>query len=79
MKNLLKSEIYWSVNSIQDPYVTENWLKSQTFRLKKKKGRNQTCVWEAQNALPKRTLRVSLVKLSEIGFFEKVGFLKSTV
>ena len=79
MKKLLKSEIYWPVNSIQDPYVAENWLKSQTFRLKKKKGRNQTCVWEAQNALPKRTLRVSLVKLFEIDFFEKVGFLKSTL
>ena len=40
MKKLLKNEICGSGNSVQDPYVAENWLKSQTFRLKKKKGRN---------------------------------------
>ena len=39
MKKLLKSEICGFVNSARDPYVVENWLKSQTFRLKKK-GRN---------------------------------------
>ena len=37
MKKLLKSKIYWSVNNIQDLYVAENWLKSQTFQLKKKR------------------------------------------
>ena len=37
MKKLLKSEICESVNSVWDPHVAENWLKSQTFRLKKKK------------------------------------------
>ena len=36
MKKLLKSEICGSMNSVRDPYVAENWLKSQTFRLKKK-------------------------------------------
>ena len=37
MKKLLKSKICGSVNSARDPRVAENWLKSQTFRLKKKK------------------------------------------
>ena len=37
MKKLLKSEIRESVNSARDSHVAENWLKSQTFRLKKKK------------------------------------------
>ena len=37
MKKLLKSEICESVNSVWDPHVAENWLKSQTFRQKKKK------------------------------------------
>ena len=37
MKKLLKSIICGSVNSARDPRVAENWLKSQTFRLKKKK------------------------------------------
>ena len=57
MKKLLKSEIRGSVNSTRDLHVTENWLKSQIFRLKKKKKRGQKRkrVWEAQNALPKRT------------------------
>ena len=36
MKKLLKSEICGSMNSVRDPYVAENWLKSLTFRLKKK-------------------------------------------
>ena len=49
MKKLLKSEICESMNSAQDPHVTENWLKSQKFLLKKKKGaETQTCVWEAR-------------------------------
>ena len=39
MKKLLKSEICGSMNSARDPHVAENWLKSQTFQLKKK-GRN---------------------------------------
>ena len=42
MKKLLKSEICGSVNSARDPHVTENWLKSQTFRLKKKKTKTET-------------------------------------
>ena len=37
MKKLLKIEICGSVNSAQNPHVAKNWLKSQTFRLKKKK------------------------------------------
>ena len=37
MKKLLKSEICGSVNNIRDAHVAENWLKGQTFRLKKKK------------------------------------------
>ena len=37
MKKLLKSEICGSMNSARDSHVAENWLKSQTFRLKKKK------------------------------------------
>ena len=37
MKKLLKSEICGSMNNARDPHMTENWLKSQTFRLKKKK------------------------------------------
>ena len=47
-----------SINSAQNPHVSENWLKNQTFRLKKKKLQRQKCkhVWEAQNALPKRIL-----------------------
>ena len=41
MKKLLKSEICGSVNSARDSHMVENWLKSQTFWLKKKKrGRN---------------------------------------
>ena len=36
MKKLLQSIICGSVNSARDPHVAENWLKSQTFRLKKK-------------------------------------------
>ena len=41
MKKLLKSEICGSMNNARDPHMAENWLKSQTFRLKKKKkGRN---------------------------------------
>ena len=52
MKKLLKSEICRSGNSAWDPHVAENWLKGQTFRLKKKKAETQTCVWEAQNTLP---------------------------
>ena len=39
MKKLLKSEICGSMNSARDQHVAENWLKSQTFQLKKK-GRN---------------------------------------
>ena len=36
--------------------------KSQTFWLKKKKkeAKTQTCIWEAQNALPKRILNTKL-------------------
>ena len=57
MKKLLKSEICGSMNNARDPHMAENWLKSQTFRLKKKKkGEMQTCIWDAQNVLPKRTL-----------------------
>ena len=37
MKKLLKSEICGSVNITRDAHVAENWLKGQTFRLKKKK------------------------------------------
>ena len=37
MKKLVKSEIYGSVNSTRDPHMTENLLKSQTFRQRKKK------------------------------------------
>ena len=51
MKKLLKNEICGFVNSARDSYVVENWLKSQTFRLKKKRGEMQTCVWEARFAL----------------------------
>ena len=41
MKKLLKSEICGYMNNARDPHMAENWLKSQTFRLnKKKKGRN---------------------------------------
>ena len=36
--------------------MTKNWLKSQTFLLKKNQRQERKCVWEAQNALPKRTL-----------------------
>ena len=67
MKKLLKSEICGSVNSTQDPHVAENQLKSQAFRLKKKKKRKKKGmqkrkrVWEAQNALPKRTLSQELI------------------
>ena len=49
-----------AVNSTWDPYLAENGLKSQTFQLKKKKKKEvetQACVWEAQTALPKRTLK----------------------
>ena len=60
MKKLLKSEICGSVNSARDSHMGENWLKSQTFWLKKKKeGETQTCVWEAQNVLPKCTLKLN--------------------
>ena len=61
MKKLLKSEICGSVNSARDSHMVENWLKSQTFWLKKKKkeGETQTCVWEAQNVLPKCTLKLN--------------------
>ena len=49
MKKLLKNKIYGSVNSARDLHVTENWLKSKKFRLKKKKkAATQTCVWEAR-------------------------------
>ena len=41
MKKLLKSEICGSVNRAWDPHVAENWLKSQTFRLKKKHKRKR--------------------------------------
>ena len=63
MKKLLKSEICGSVNSTQDPHVAENQLKSQAFRLKKKKKgmQKRKRVWEAQNALPKRTLSQELI------------------
>ena len=37
MKKLLKSEICRSVNSALNPHMVVNGLKSQTFRLKKKK------------------------------------------
>ena len=37
MKKLLKSEICGSMNSARNPHIAENWLKSQTFRLKKKR------------------------------------------
>ena len=52
MKKLLKSKICGSLNSTRDPHVAENWLKSQTFWLKKKKKQRQKRkrVWEAQNA-----------------------------
>ena len=40
MKKLRKSEICGFVNSARDPDVAENWLKSQTFWLLKKKGKN---------------------------------------
>ena len=68
MKKLLKSEIYGSVNSAWDPHVAENWLKSQTFLLKKKKkkAKTQTCVWETQNALPKRTLTKYTHKITSL-------------
>ena len=49
-----------AVNRTWDPYLAENGLKSQTFQLKKKKMKEvetQACVWEAQNALPKHTLK----------------------
>ena len=62
MKKLLKNEICGSINSTQDPQVAENQLKSQAFRLKKKKKKKgmqkRKRVWEAQNALPKRTRSV---------------------
>ena len=41
MKKLLKSEIYGSMNSARDSHMVENWLKSQTFWLKKKKKREK--------------------------------------
>ena len=44
MKKLLKSEICGSVNSALDLHVAENWLKSQTFRFKKKKKRRNVNV-----------------------------------
>ena len=59
MKKLVKSEIYGSVNSTWDPHMTENLLKSQTFRQRKKKKKERQKrkrVWEVQNVLPKRTL-----------------------
>ena len=50
MKKLLKNEICGSMNNARDSHVTENWLKSQKFRLKKKKKKaeTQTCVWKAR-------------------------------
>ena len=41
MKKLLKSKICGSLNNTRDPHVAENWLKSQTFWLKKKKKQRQ--------------------------------------
>ena len=52
MKKLLKNKIYGFVNSARDPHVAENWLKSQTFRLKKKekKRRNVNVLRSAKRA-----------------------------
>ena len=51
-KKVAENKIYGTVNSARDPHVAENLLKSQTFRIKKKKkrGERQTCVWEARFA-----------------------------
>ena len=64
MKKLLKSKICGSVNSAQDPHVAENWLKSQTFQLKKKrKDRNA-------NASGKRKMHFPNVPLNTITVLE---------
>ena len=57
MKKLLKSEIFGSINSTQDPHGAENQLKSQAFQLKKKKKKKEC---RNANASGKRTLRVRL-------------------
>ena len=56
MKKLLKSEIYGSVDSTHRALFMG---KVKHFDYKKKKknpAKTQTCVWEVQNALPKRTI-----------------------
>ena len=53
MKKLLKSEICGSVNNIRDAHVAENWLKGQTFRLKKKKKVEMRSAKRASQTHPK--------------------------
>ena len=67
MKKLLKNEICGSVNSTQDPHVAENQLKSQAFRLKKKKkikkrnAETQTRLGSAKRASQTHSKRVQTI------------------
>ena len=59
MKKLLKSEICGSVNSAHSALFT-GIVKHFGSKKIKKKAKTQMCIWEAQNALPKRTLNTKL-------------------
>ena len=55
MKKLLKNVVRETHEQCTRALFTEE--KSKSYGWEKKKIETQTCVWEAQNALPKRTLR----------------------
>ena len=55
MKKLLKSKICGSLNSTRDPHVAENWLKSQTFWLKKKKKKDRNANASGKRKTHRRT------------------------
>ena len=59
MKNLLKNVVCGTHKQCTRALFIEKKVKK--LRLKKKKSETQTYIWEAQNTLPKCTLRVSLV------------------
>ena len=56
MKKLLKSVVCGTCEQCTKVLFTKEKSKSYSWEKKKTNFEIQTCVWEAQNALPKHTL-----------------------